>query len=67
MKLRWIIVVGGAGLLIAWWQRDLSMALITVSTCLILVTVRNVVLRLSALEKYFGVGNVPDNEDDEKE
>jgi hypothetical protein len=62
MRLRWIIVGGGAGLLIAWQQGNLLIAVITVSTCLILMAVRNVMLRLSALEIYFGVGNLPDDE-----
>jgi hypothetical protein len=65
MRLRWIVVVGAAGLLLALWQGNLTIAVLTVSTCLILVAVRNAVLRLGALEKYFGVADAPDNEDDE--
>jgi hypothetical protein len=63
VRLGWIIVVGGAGLLIAWWQGNLSIAVITVSTCLVLIAVCDVMLRLRALEKHFGLGNRPEDED----
>jgi CHASE2 domain-containing sensor protein len=61
MGFRWIVLWGGAGLLIAWREGNLLIAVITAATCLILMAVRNVILRLIVIQKHFGLNNLPDD------
>jgi hypothetical protein len=62
MGLRWIIVWGCAGLLIAWMKGNFLIAVIAIATCLVLIALRDVVLRLIVLQKHFGVNNFPEDE-----
>jgi hypothetical protein len=64
MGLRWIILWGGTGMLLAWRQGNLLIAVITLSTCLVLYALRDVVLRLIALQNHFGIRVEQDSTDD---
>jgi hypothetical protein len=48
MRLRWLILVGASGLIIAWWFANLSAAYVAVFGCLVLRGLRIVQLRLES-------------------
>jgi hypothetical protein len=46
LRLRWLILVGAAGLAIAWWHANLTEAYVTIFSCLILYSLRLIQYRL---------------------